>query len=85
MVLLSKLLDKLLVLVHLLKSFNIHVIKTDLLSLQTEEYTTSDPENKNSVIYSVQRFKIQFQTMYRFSSICIWISTCSKMNGPISQ
>jgi hypothetical protein len=41
MVLLGKLLDKLLVLVRPLERFNIHVIKTDLLSLQTNEYTST--------------------------------------------
>jgi hypothetical protein len=40
MVLLGKLLDKLLVLVHLFKSFNIHVIKTNLLRLHTKDTTT---------------------------------------------
>ena len=69
MVLLGKLLDKLLVLVHPLERFNIHVIKIDLLSLQTNEYTsmTSSEQKQKKTLHrrqflKVQRFMILFQT-----------------------
>ena len=60
MVLLGKLLDKFLVLVHPLERFNIHVIKTDHLSLQTNEYTstTSSEQKQNKNLHRRQFLKV---------------------------